>query len=86
MLQKSYGVDNLWQRFVTVHQEDQDLLTQEAKKWKFRPIISNYQGNPQAVITHPKGAAKEFTRQARTAALHAFVHAQGYLVVVHPGA
>ena len=53
---------SIWQRFVTVHQEDQDLLVQEAKKWRFRPIISNYQGNAQAVITHPKGDARQFAR------------------------
>ena len=55
---------SIWQRFVTIHQEDQDLLVQEAKKWRFRPIISNYQGNTQTVITHPKGDARQFARSA----------------------
>jgi hypothetical protein len=56
----------LWQRFVTTFREDQDLLVKEfadrSKGYNFRPIVSNYQGNPQAVITHPKGEAQQYAR------------------------
>jgi hypothetical protein len=56
----------LWQRFVTTFREDQDLLVKEFadknKGYNFRPIVSNYQGNPQAVITHPKGEAQQYAR------------------------
>ena len=57
---------SLWQRFVTTFREDQDLLVSEfadaSKGYGFRPIVSNYQGNPQAVITHPKGDAQQYAR------------------------
>ncbi|KAL0040483.1 hypothetical protein WJX77_008439 [Trebouxia sp. C0004] len=60
----------LWQRFVTTYREDQDLLVKEFaeknKGYNFRPIVSNYQGNPQAVITHPKGEAQQYARYGIT--------------------
>lgn len=56
----------LWQRFVTTFREDQDLLVKEFadknKGYNFRPIVSNYQGNPQTVITHPKGEPQQYAR------------------------
>ncbi|KAA6420293.1 MAG: structural maintenance of chromosomes 5 [Trebouxia sp. A1-2] len=61
---------SLWQRFVTTFREDQDLLVKEfadkTKGYNFRPIVSNYQGNPQAVITHPKGEAQQYARYGIT--------------------
>ena len=55
---------SLWQRFVTLHREDQDLITSHfsSQPGQFCPIVSNYAGNPQAVITHPKGEAQQYER------------------------
>lgn len=57
----------VWQRFITVHREDQDLLLNEfGKQSSSRSIVSNYQGNPQTVITHPKGEAERYARYGIT--------------------
>ena len=59
----------VWQRFVTVYREDRDLITSHfasqassGQGKPFRPIVSNYTGNPQAVITHPRGEAQQYER------------------------
>ena len=74
MLQKSSFLPiavSLWQRFVTVHEEDQNMLVEEGRKWSFRPIVSNYQGNSQAVITHQRGDARQYERHVALQACHA---------------
>ena len=68
-----HGCDavNVWQRFVTVFREDQDLISNyfanqpsSGQRKPFRPIVSNYTGNPQTVITHPRGEAQQYERCA----------------------
>ncbi|KAL3130540.1 hypothetical protein ABBQ38_008351 [Trebouxia sp. C0009 RCD-2024] len=58
---------SVWQRFVTVFREDQDLINNHFASQPgsghgrpFCPIVSNYTGNPQTVITHPKGEAQKY--------------------------
>lgn len=60
---------SVWQRFVTMFREDQDMINNHFASQQssgqgrpFRPIVSNYTGNPQAVITHPKGDAQQYER------------------------
>ncbi|KAL4440548.1 hypothetical protein ABPG75_003549 [Micractinium tetrahymenae] len=51
-----------WNRFVTHFNEDQDLLNAEFKALGFQPAISNFTGNPDAPISHPRGEAGSFAR------------------------
>ena len=60
-----FSAGDLWSRFVTEFPEDQDLLAQEsAKRFNFRPIITNYSGNTQEVIRHRLGEASTFAQCA----------------------
>ena len=78
------AADPVWQRFVTVHREDQDLLNNEFPRTSaFRPIVSNYQGNSQAVITHPKGEAERYARQVGNT-LSAIVLLGTFTSLTHP--
>ncbi|KAK9808667.1 hypothetical protein WJX72_001584 [[Myrmecia] bisecta] len=58
---------NMWARFVTEFNEDQELLSAEAKKLaRFQPTVSNYRGNPDAPIQHKKGEAASFAQYGIT--------------------
>lgn len=61
---------DLWARFVTEHQEDQDALGRESfQRYKFRPIITNFTGSVSEVIRHRFGDSSQYARSVRMAAL-----------------
>jgi len=50
-------------RFVTVFQEDQDMLRDAAREQGlYKPITTNYRANPTAPIAHRLGAAADHAR------------------------
>ena len=50
-------------RFITQHEEDQAQLQKDAKEhFRLRIIVTNYRGNAQQVLSHPKGEASAYAR------------------------
>lgn len=51
----------MWQRFVTVFHEDQDLLRKLARDRDYRGLFcTNYTGNTSAPLQHPDGRAEDY--------------------------
>ncbi|KAK9813986.1 hypothetical protein WJX73_007994 [Symbiochloris irregularis] len=62
-------------RFVTQNQGDQQLLQQEMERKNLRVAVTNWPGNAQQVLSHPKGDASKYASYGVTHTLDEVIEA-----------
>ena len=56
-----WHADNMWQRFVTLFHEDQDLLRKAAHEKGYRGLFcTNYTGSTTSPLQFPDGTADQY--------------------------